>query len=439
MEKYIKEYVEKILRFGRGQCQLAKNSELGKIWKNQFSGLKLAEKIRCGSRQLVGLVLVAGTTGGAVQLGVEAVRKYQAKHYKPQLIDVPESFDDDGSVLDLSRCPEAFQPGEPGYDTGVVSQSVKKSLKKKNASEAKKTAVKKVTTKEVTGREIIRKQNVKGIFIDKQEVWKRAQRNGVAAKVFEQNWKTFCQARKLALPLVLFFENVSDAPYDDGGGIATIAGGIIRYPNGKRVTFGDKKVSQTLSPELVSEHGSYHQATLAKIRYYTENHNDKEVFAPILANIKVNVAASEMAAMASLVFNRGQGTFLKSNLLQRLNAGDKNYIDELLSFNYDSDGLWREGFQVRRGVEYLVAKQKINAAEVLNFQVAGCYGKDNLKLLYHGKKLKKEKGAVNYPRTDKETLKIFIARQTGKGKKVSEQIDLKTVSQLRQQINLASR
>lgn len=73
-----------------------------------------AAKLRGVNWKIAGAVLILGAATEAAYLGDKLAERYNEKHYKPKLIDFPESGAEDGEAIDWSRCPEAFQPDENG-------------------------------------------------------------------------------------------------------------------------------------------------------------------------------------------------------------------------------------------------------------------------------------------------------------------------------------
>ena len=78
----------------------------------------------------------------------------------------------------------------------------------------------------------------------------------------------------------------------------------------------------------------------------------------------------------------------------------------------------------------MILNDKIDVNDVLNFPIAGGYGKTNFALLYDVNKVQKRAGAVNVPRTDKATVQKFLKQQKINLPKVKEKIDNKTVKHL---------
>lgn len=397
MEKSPEQWIAALQRFTGKTVRSVKNSALAKFFMQQSTNEKFERILNTKKCQIVGMVLVAGALFNTAQ-NLDKIAENNASKY---VADTEETV----IVNDEA---EAVLPKE----INKLNQSLV-SVKKSG-----KTAVK--DDKQAQEDEL---------YIDKSTIKKTALSKGIKEDIFEENWATFKKARKLLLPLNLYFENVSDTVYLDGGGTPTIAAGMTRYPNGKRVKMGDKDVSQTLSRDLIDEHGSYSQATLAKMCYYTEYHDDVEVFKPLLISLKNKVSEKEMTVLGSLISNRGSGRILASKMMEKLNAG-MPYEKNLLVFNFDKNGVWQQGLQTRRAIEYLILNDKIDLKEIMNFPIAGGYGHANFALLYDVKNVQRRARAVNVPRTDDVTIKKFLKRQKMNLPKVKDKIDNKTVKNL---------
>jgi len=397
IEKTPEQWIDDLQKFTGYAVRSVKNSTLAKFFTQQCTNEKFEKILNSKKCQIVGVVLVAGALLNTAQ-NLDEIAISNASKYAISVEETGDWNDDSEAILpqDLNSL-------------GQTLVAVKKSGK---------TAVK--STKQT---------NADELYIDKSALQKIALSRGIKQDIFESNWETFKKARKLLLPLNLYFENVSDTVYLDVGGTPTIAAGMTYYPNGKRVKMGDRDISQTLSQDLIDEHGSYSQATLAKMRYYTEYHDDVEVFKPLLISLKTKVSEKEMTVLGSLISNRGSGRILASKMMEKLNAG-KPYEKNLLAFNFDKNRTWRQGLQTRRAIEYLILNDKIDLKEVMNFPIAGGYGKANFALLYDVKKVQCRAGAINIPRTDKATINKFLQRQKVNLPKVKDKIDNKTVKNL---------
>lgn len=114
MTKPAAELLKKIIKFGQENAKAVKDSKLAQKWRRQLTGKRLAAKLRGVNWKIAGAVLILGAATEAAYLGDKLAERYNEKHYKPKLIDFPESGAEDGEAIDWSRCPEAFQPDENG-------------------------------------------------------------------------------------------------------------------------------------------------------------------------------------------------------------------------------------------------------------------------------------------------------------------------------------
>ena len=400
MEKTLEQWVEDLEKFTKKSVRSVKNSSLAKFFTEKCDNEHFEKILHSPKAQIVGAVLVVGMLLNTAD-NLDKIAEHNASRYQEIEEYAPELFEEEKELpKDMASLKKSLV-------------SVKKSGKK---------AVKVSSVKQQVA-------NDEGLYINKEPLKKAAISLGVAPEVFEANWETFKSARKLLLPLNLYFENVSDTVYLDSGGTPTIAGGMTRYPNGKKVQLKDKNVYQTLSADLIAEHGSYSQATLAKIRYYTEYHDDAEVFAPMLVSLKKKISEKEMTVLGSLISNRGSGRVLKSEMMKKINAG-VDYKKNLLVFNYDKNRTWQKGLQIRRAIEYMILNDKIDLEQVMDFPIAGGYGDANFAILYDVKKVQRRAGAVNIPRMDSKTVDKFLKRQKVNLPKVKDKIDNKTVALL---------
>lgn len=478
MAKSSEELVNSLQKFGRNNVKSANNTELAQKWQRQMSEDNLSHKLERTNWQFVKGVLVFGAFSGLVYMSHKLVEKYEEKEYKPKVIDVPESYtDENGEVLDWSKCPEAYQPDENGNypdepgnhsSTTVKLISVHKSGEKAAKLEAKKesvatklaakakssletkSAAKETKPKETKQDKISLMKRIANIFRggDSEEksimemlnlnstqkarvaAWKkRALKNDVAEDVFNHNLKVVMSSKTTAMLSVIYFENFSDEPYLDSAGVPTIGYGLCTYPNGKRVTMRDRAISRTLPAELIAEHGKNKEAMFAKGRQMSEDHLEARVFGSLLSKIKVKLSNEQAVAITSFVYNIGSPLFESSTFLKKLNKEDKNAFVEMTRFN-SCAGKWNKGLQVRRGIEYLMATGKLNPDDLLDFRASGGYDPENLGLLFDLKKLRKSPGKMNLPIMSADKIKTFVLSQQRAGLKVKNIMDMKTVQRV---------
>ena len=462
MAKSSEDWANSLQKFGHEDVKSAKNTELAQKWQRQMTGNNLTRKLRKFNWNVIGGVLICGALSGSAYLGSSLAEKYNQKSNRPKVIDVPESYtDDDGKVLDWSKCPEAYQPDENGNypdepgnkpSKTVKLISIHKSGEKAVVAKAKQKAqtndnqakpIASAQEKQQKPQEktsLINKiaeklfKNNKSESSEKRdpqiEAWKqRALHNDVDEDVFEHNLKILMSSKTTAMLSVIYFENFSDEPYLDSAGVPTIGYGLCTYPNGKRVTMRDRAISRTLPAELIAEHGKNKEAMFAKGRQMSEVHLESKVFGSMLSKIKVKLNHGQAVAITSFVYNVGSTLFERSTFLRKLNKNDKNAFAEMTKFN-SCAGKWNQGLQVRRGIEYLMATGKLNPDDLLDFRASGGYDPENLGLLFDLKKLRKSPGKMNLPIMSADKIKTFVLSQQRAGLKVKNIMDMKTVQQV---------
>ena len=105
------------------------------------------------------------------------------------------------------------------------------------------------------------------------------------------------------LELIKEFEGFSSVAYLCPAKIPTIGYGNTFYEDGRKVKLGEQ-ISKTDALELL------------------EKVVNKDFADKIFPAIKVPVTQNQFDAMVSLAYNIGTGSFLKSTLLKKVNAGD---------------------------------------------------------------------------------------------------------------------
>src|SRR5690606_26896384 len=133
--------------------------------------------------------------------------------------------------------------------------------------------------------------------------------------------------------LIVFYESCSLVPYLCPAGKWTISWGLTFYPNGKKVTKYDKKITQEEADQMFLQ-------VLAEFESYV----DKAV--------TVEIEQNEFDALVSLCYNIGRGNFGSSTLLRQLNA----CVDpEVVANHFDrwiySKGKILNGLRKRRAAE----------------------------------------------------------------------------------------
>ena len=107
----------------------------------------------------------------------------------------------------------------------------------------------------------------------------------------------------LGLELIKEFEGFSANAYLCPAKIPTIGYGNTFYSDGRKVKLGEQ-ISKTDALELL------------------EKIVNKDFADKIFPALKVPVVQNQFDAMVSLAYNIGTGSFLKSTLLKKVNAGD---------------------------------------------------------------------------------------------------------------------
>jgi lysozyme len=134
---------------------------------------------------------------------------------------------------------------------------------------------------------------------------------GILASIFITSIPTLAErtqqgeAGKPVSGEVAKFEGLRSCPYLDPVGVATIGYGTTRYPDGKSVTLTDSCIDKNKAKSLM-------QRDLANTEKAVER------------LVKVPLSSNQKAALTSFTFNVGPGALADSQLLARLNAGDKS-------------------------------------------------------------------------------------------------------------------
>lgn len=127
------------------------------------------------------------------------------------------------------------------------------------------------------------------------------------------------------------FEGLKLSAYDDGNGVWTIGYGTTRYPNGKRVSEGDR-------------------CTLDQAKAYMQH--DLKIFErAINSSVKVPLKQNQFDALVSLTYNIGVGAFKNSTLLKKLNLGDYKEAANQFDVWVNAGGKRLQGLVNRRAIE----------------------------------------------------------------------------------------
>ena len=127
------------------------------------------------------------------------------------------------------------------------------------------------------------------------------------------------------------FEGLKLSAYDDGNGVWTIGYGTTRYPNGKRVSEGDR-------------------CTLDQAKAYMQH--DLKIFErAVNSSVKVSLKQNQFDALVSLTYNIGVGAFKNSTLLKKLNLGDYKEAANQFDVWINAGGKRLQGLVNRRAIE----------------------------------------------------------------------------------------
>jgi len=131
--------------------------------------------------------------------------------------------------------------------------------------------------------------------------------------------------------LICNFEGLKLSAYDDGTGVWTIGYGTTRYPNGKRVSQGDK-------------------CTLEQAKTYMQH--DLKIFErAVNSSVTVPLKQNQFDALVSLTYNIGAGAFKNSTLLKKLNLGDYQEAANQFDVWVNAGGKRLQGLVNRRAIE----------------------------------------------------------------------------------------
>lgn len=122
---------------------------------------------------------------------------------------------------------------------------------------------------------------------------------------------------KKGLDLIKKYEGFFSKPYRDPIGIPTIGYGVIKYPNGKRVTMNDAPMTEKQASDMLLD--------LLNKTYVPE----------LTRLLKSNINQNQFDALASFIYNLGGANLSKSTLLRKVNANpnDPSIANEFLRWN----------------------------------------------------------------------------------------------------------
>lgn len=104
------------------------------------------------------------------------------------------------------------------------------------------------------------------------------------------------------LALIKSFEGFYSKPYLDPVGIPTIGYGVIKYPNGKRVTMKDPAITEKQASDILAQ--------------LLEQTYEKDVN----KHVKTTLNQNQFDALVSFTYNLGGTNLSTSTLLRKVNA-----------------------------------------------------------------------------------------------------------------------
>ncbi len=370
------EVVKKLMRFAKGKLVSAYNSELFQNFKAEYTGAKLVEKLRAGK---------VGFVNGVNQAKVVFRPRY--KLAKARAIAAGQRF--------LSFTKENLQAAKNSdlYKDFQNSKLVQNCRK--------------------YGRKAVLAASISGVLLGGGYIFKKSYKD--KHEFFTQTVdETIKHNENLLFATIVHSENFSDEPYRDSAGVPTIGYGTTVYPNGKRVTMGDKAISRTLSPELIEKNnGNYKDAMYDKAQGYVISHLEKEVY-PALRGIKDfnKLTQNQQVALGLFVYNIGKSGFENSSVLQELNAGNTAAaFDNILKYNKvkDKQGnlVFSRGLQKRRAYEYMIAQGNVSLADVIKMPIGSLYIDSAYEIMY-GKKTAKDFAGENIVKPDSSKAAGYV-------------------------------
>lgn len=119
------------------------------------------------------------------------------------------------------------------------------------------------------------------------------------------------------LALIKKFEGFFPKPYKDPIGIPTIGYGVIKYPDGKKVTMQDAALTEKQASDMLAQ-------------LLTQTY-EKDV----LRLVKKPLTQNQFDALVSFTYNLGGSNLGKSTLLKKVNANpnDPSIASEFVKWN----------------------------------------------------------------------------------------------------------
>lgn len=144
--------------------------------------------------------------------------------------------------------------------------------------------------------------------------------------------------------LIKDLEGFRGAPYLDGGGVPTIGYGATHYLDNKRVTLGDKFISEKEAALLLRRMIPVYEREVQNL-------------------VKVPLNQNQYDAVVSFVYNIGGDQFLKSTFLKKLNSEDySGAANEFPKWKFDNGNIV-QGLVNRRKIEQDLFLKEITKEE----------------------------------------------------------------------------
>ena len=150
------------------------------------------------------------------------------------------------------------------------------------------------------------------------------------------------KVNKAGIDLIKSFEGLNLKPYLDAVNIPTIGYGTIEYPDGRKVTMADPKITEEEAEKLLMYEINKKAEGVEKL-------------------VKVQINDNEFAALVSFAYNLGIGNLSKSTLLKNLNSHEdrEKLAEEFLKWN-KAGGKVLAGLTRRRQAEKALFLHPVN-------------------------------------------------------------------------------
>lgn len=142
---------------------------------------------------------------------------------------------------------------------------------------------------------------------------------------------------KQALGIIKFYEGLRLEPYLCPGGVPTIGYGTIVYPDGKKVSLEDKKITKKKATELLT--------------FYVSN--TMKLVTGFLKNNNIQLSVHEICSLTSFCYNLGMSPLITSgrSLNKAVLSKDRVLMAEAMRLYVHADGVKLKGLVNRRNTE----------------------------------------------------------------------------------------